>query len=263
LFKILCLTCGVKTFLAETLLVSCTLLSGELNLAFRPEIRAPQTGNIRRGRGFSLQEIKDAGLSLTDARWMAIPIDGRRKTRHPENVKLIKNYLERIKKLEKATKTPKTKPKAGKAKPPKAKSISEPIETDLTNLSGITKKLAEALVEAGVKSIHDLAKTSPRRLARITDLKRNRAEKLIDTAKRYERERAKAAREEKVKEPTIKDLKDLPDITRSDVKQLKELGVESLDDLKTEDPRDLALITGIPESRIKEWRRTIRSLGKE
>jgi len=232
-------------------------------LAFRPEIRAPQTGDIRRGRGFSLKELKDAGIGLADARWMAIPIDSRRKTHHPENVKLLQDFVKRIKKLEKSTKAPKQKPKAEIPKPSKAKPKPEPIETDLTNLSGVTKKLAESIVEAGVKNIHDLATTSPRRLARITDLKRNRAEKLIDIAKRYEREKAKASREEKIQEPMIKELKDLPDISRTDVKQLKELGVESLDDLKTENPRDLALITGISESRIKEWRKIIRDLSKE
>ena len=232
-------------------------------MAFRPEIHAPQTGETRQGRGFSLPELKEAGIGIADARWMAIPIDSRRKTQHPENVKLLQDFVKRIKKLEKSKKPAKTEPKAKKAKPAKPKPKPEPIETDLTNLSGITKKLAETLVDAGVKNIHDLATISPRRLARTTDLKRNRAEKLIDTAKRYEREKVKAAREEKAKEPTVKDLKDLPDITRSDVRQLKELGVESLNDLKTENPRDLALLTGIPESRIKEWRKIIRGLGKE
>jgi transcription termination factor NusA len=194
---------------------------------------------------------------------MAIPIDNRRKTQYPENVKLLQDFVKRIKKLEKTKKAAKPEPKAKKTKPAKAKPRPEPIETDLVNLTGVTKKLAEALVEAGVKNIHDLATISPRRLARISDLKRNRAEKLIDTAKRYEREKTKAAREEKAKEPTIKELKDLPDITRSEIKQLKELGVESLNDLKTENPRDLALLTGISESRIKEWRKIIRDLGKE
>ena len=192
---------------------------------------------------------------------MAIPIDNRRKTQHPENVKLLQDFLKRIKKLEKTKKAAKPEPKAKKAKPAKAK--PEPIETDLTNLTGVAKKLAETLVEAGIKNIHDLATISPRRLARTTELKRNRAEKLIDAAKRYEQEKAKAAREEKAKEPTIKELKDLPDITRSDAKQLKELGVESLDELKSENPRDLALLTGIPESRIKEWQKVIRDLGKQ
>jgi predicted flap endonuclease-1-like 5' DNA nuclease len=232
-------------------------------LAFRPEIHAPQTGETRRGRGFSLQELKEAGIGLADARWMAIPIDNRRKTQHSENVKLLQDFVKRIKKLEKTKKAAKPEPKAKKAKPAKAKPKPEPIETDLANLTGVTRKLAENLVEAGIKSIHDLATISPRRLARTTDLKRNRADKLIDAAKRYEREKAKVAREEKAKEPTIKELKDLPDITRSDVKQLKELGVESLNDLKTENPRDLALLTGISESRIKEWRKIIRDLGKE
>ena len=232
-------------------------------MAFRPEIHAPQTGETRRGRGFSLQELKEAGIGLADARWMAIPIDNRRKTHYSENVKLLQDFVKRIKKLEKTKKAAKPEPKAKKTKPAKAKPKPEPIETDLANLTGVTKKLAEALVEAGVKNIHDLATVSPRRLARITDLKRNRAEKLIDTAKRYEREKAKAAREEKAKEPTIKEMKDLPDITRSEIKQLKELGVESLTDLKAENPRDLALLTGISESRIKEWRKIIRDLGKK
>lgn len=232
-------------------------------MAFRPEIHAPQTGETRRGRGFSLQELKKAGIGLADARWMAIPIDNRRKTQYTENVKLLQDFVKRIKKLEKTKKAAKPEPKAKKTKPAKVKPKPEPIETDLANLTGVTKKLAETLVEAGVKNIHDLATVSPRRLARITDLKRNRAEKLIDTAKRYERGKAKAAREEKAKEPTIKELKDLPDITRSETKQLKELGVESLNNLKTENPRDLALLTGISESRIKEWRKIIRDLGKE
>jgi predicted RecB family nuclease len=229
-------------------------------LAFRPEIHAPQSGEPRKGRGFSLKELKDAGIGLADARWMAIPIDSRRKTNHSENVQLLKEYIKRIKKLDKSAKKPAPKPK--KAAPTKAAPKLEPIETDLADLSGVTKKLAETLVEAGVRNIHDLATISPRRLARMTKLKRNRAEKIVDTAKRYEREKAKAAREEKEKEPKIKELKDLPEITRSDVKQLKELGVESLDDLKTENPRDLALLTGIPEARIKDWRKIIRDLTK-
>ena len=232
-------------------------------MAFRPEIRAPQTGETRRGRGFSHPELKDAGIALADARWMAIPIDGRRKTKHPENVKLLMDFAKRLSKLKITPKAPVAeKPKPAKAKP-KPEPEPKPIETDLATLSGVTKKLSENLVEAGVKNIHDLARTSPRRLARITDLKRDRAEKLVDTAKRYEREKTKAAREEKAKEPKIKELKDLPEITRTNIMQLKELGVESLDDLKAENSRDLSLLTGIPEARIKEWRKEIRTQVEE
>ncbi len=228
-------------------------------MAFRPEIRAPKSGKNRQGRGFSLPEIKEAGISLADVRWMAIPVDSRRKTRHNENVTLLKDYIQRIKKLGKEAKKPKAKPKPEKPTPTKPL----PLDTDLTELSGITKKLAETLVAANVTNIHDLARISPRRLARTTDLKRDRSEKLVAAAKRYEREKAKVTREEKAKEPQITELKNLPEMAKDDLKQLKDLGVETLDDLKTENPRDLALLTGIPESRIKEWRKIIRSLDKE
>ncbi len=232
-------------------------------MAFRPEIHAPQTGDKRWGRGFSFQELKEAGISLSEARWMAIPIDGRRKTHHAENVKTLQEYLARIKKLGKVTKTVKDKPKPKPKSEKPAIKKTKLVETDLTEISGISKKLAETLVNAGITSIHDLATVSPRRLARKTDLKRNRSEKLVESAKRYEREKAKAVREEKAKEPLITEIKHLPEITRTDVKLLKELGVKSLADLKGENPRDLALLTGIPESRIKEWRKEIRKSEKE
>jgi predicted flap endonuclease-1-like 5' DNA nuclease len=237
----------------------CKILQGELSMAFRPEIRAPQSGDTRRGRGFSFKELRDAGISLADARWMAIPIDSRRKTHHAENVKMLKEYIKRIKKLGKDAKTTKPKAKAAKASPTKP----IPLDTDLTELSGVTKKVAETLVTAGVTAIHDLATTSPRRLARKTSLKRNRAEKLVETARQHQREKTKVARKAKTKEPELTELKHLPEITNDDVKKLRELGVETLEDLKTENPRDLSLITGIPETRIKEWRKIIRGVDKK
>ena len=197
---------------------------------------------------------------------MAIPIDSRRKTNHANNVKALKDYVSRIKALKKGAKKP-----APKAKPkPKAKPAAEkkpaavkPIETDLADLTGITKKLAETLVEAGIPNIRGLASTAPRRLVRLTDIKRDRAEKIIESAKRYQREKAKALREEKAKEPKITELKHLPDISRGDIKQLKELGIESLADLKTENARDLALITALPETQIKEWQKVLRAVEKD
>jgi len=233
-------------------------------LAFRPEIQSPQSGGTRNGRGFSLHELKDAGISLADARWMAIPIDSRRKTNHANNVKALKDYVKRIDALKKEAKTPAPKPKAKpKAEKKPAPSPTEPIETDLADLTGITKKMAETIAAAGITSIRALSTTAPRRLARLTDLKRDRAEKLIESAKRYQRDKSKALREDKAKEPKITELKHLPDMSRADLKQLKELGVESLADLKAENARDLALITGLPETRIRDWQKVIRATEKE
>ncbi|UCH31354.1 MAG: ribosomal protein L13e [Candidatus Bathyarchaeota archaeon] len=49
----------------------------------------------RKGRGFSREELKKAGLSPKQALRIGIPIDSRRRTIHPKNVKLVKQQLSR------------------------------------------------------------------------------------------------------------------------------------------------------------------------
>jgi predicted RecB family nuclease len=191
---------------------------------------------------------------------MAIPIDRRRSTHYPENVTLLKEYVDRIRKLSETAKP--TKPKERPVEPEAPKAAPAPIDTDLTNLPQITKKIVDTLVAAGITSIHALSTTSPRRIARLTDIKRERAEKLVETAKRHIREEARAIREEKAQKPKITELKHLPDISRDDLRKLKDLGVTTLNELKSENTRDLSLLTGIPESRIKGWIKIIRALPK-
>ena len=229
-------------------------------MALRPEIHAPKSGQKRPGRGFTQKELKEAGISLSDARWMAIPIDRRRSTHYKENVTTLKEYVDRIRKLSE-TSAP-AKPKERPAEPEAPKATPVPVDTDLTDLPQITKKVVDTLVAAGITSIHTLSTTSPRRIARVTDIKRERAEKLVDSAKRHIREESRAIREEKVQKPKITELKHLPDISRDDLRKLKDLGVTTLDELKTENTRDLSLLTGIPESRIKGWIKTIRAIPK-
>ncbi|EZQ06741.1 MULTISPECIES: ribosomal protein L13e [Acidianus] len=45
---------------------------------------------IKLGRGFSLGELKKAGITLSSAKEMKIRVDRRRKTINPENVELLK-----------------------------------------------------------------------------------------------------------------------------------------------------------------------------
>lgn len=45
---------------------------------------------VREGRGFSLGEIKEAGLYVGKARLLGIPVDTRRGTIHEENIKTVK-----------------------------------------------------------------------------------------------------------------------------------------------------------------------------
>ncbi len=47
----------------------------------------------RLGRGFSLGELKEAGISISEARRRGIPVDMRRKTVHPWNVEALKKLL--------------------------------------------------------------------------------------------------------------------------------------------------------------------------
>jgi len=67
----------------------------------KPRLRklGPVDPGTRKGRGFSLGELREAGLTPEKARKLGIYVDKRRKTVHPWNVEALRDYL---KKLEKA-----------------------------------------------------------------------------------------------------------------------------------------------------------------
>lgn len=48
----------------------------------------------REGRGFSISEVKEAGISVFEARRIGIPVDTRRKTSFEENIDELKEYIE-------------------------------------------------------------------------------------------------------------------------------------------------------------------------
>jgi len=51
-------------------------------------------GKQRYGKGFSREELKNAGLSLKEAIRFGVPVDARRRTAHEENVEVVKGFLE-------------------------------------------------------------------------------------------------------------------------------------------------------------------------
>eukprot|EP01134_Creolimax_fragrantissima_P004187 CFRG4187T1 len=70
---------------------------------FRPAVRCPTAqynSRIRAGRGFTLDEVKEAGLTAKVARTVGIAVDHRRKSRSVEalslNVQRLKEYRERL-----------------------------------------------------------------------------------------------------------------------------------------------------------------------
>jgi len=50
-------------------------------------------GEARKGKGFSRSELGEAGLDSRQALELGTSIDLRRKTKHEENVKILKQHL--------------------------------------------------------------------------------------------------------------------------------------------------------------------------
>jgi len=88
-------------------------------------MRKPRT---RAGRGFSLEEIKQAGMSVRKAEKLEIPIDKRRRTAHSENVQVLKEQFQ--------------------------------LSIPLTEIGGIGTATEERLVKAGILDAYDLVHTN-------------------------------------------------------------------------------------------------------
>jgi ribosomal protein L13E len=60
----------------------------------KPMITA-QSGKRRQGKGFSPDEIKEAGINAGDARLLKIPVDRKRHTSHEDNIEALKAHMEK------------------------------------------------------------------------------------------------------------------------------------------------------------------------
>ena len=61
----------------------------------KPIIIKPD-GSQRPGKGFSPDEVKEAGLNTADARRLRLPVDRKRKTCHDENIANIKSHFKDV-----------------------------------------------------------------------------------------------------------------------------------------------------------------------
>jgi len=66
------------------------LVKSILNIHLPPKIRV--------GRGFSIRELKEAGLTIKEARKLGIRIDPNRKSMHEWNIEELKKYINKLQK---------------------------------------------------------------------------------------------------------------------------------------------------------------------
>jgi large subunit ribosomal protein L13e len=75
------------------------------------------TKRARKGKGFSLGELKEAKISPGKAKMLGVPIDTRRKTSYDDNIEILKEYIESA--IEAGIRTPRpkqtSKPHKGRA----------------------------------------------------------------------------------------------------------------------------------------------------
>ncbi|MGQ9564967.1 MAG: ribosomal protein L13e [Candidatus Bathyarchaeales archaeon] len=59
-----------------------------------------KNGKLKKGRGFSREELRRVALDYAKALRLRIPVDLRRKTLHEENIERLKEYLKTVEKPE-------------------------------------------------------------------------------------------------------------------------------------------------------------------
>lgn len=61
-----------------------------------PVVISPSHRKPRRGRGFSISELKAVGLQLSRAKRLGIPVDKRRKSCREENIQILRDFLRNL-----------------------------------------------------------------------------------------------------------------------------------------------------------------------
>ena len=57
------------------------------------------SARVKTGKGFSINEVKEAGVNVGEARHLGVPVDQRRSTSYPENVETLKEWIAEARKV--------------------------------------------------------------------------------------------------------------------------------------------------------------------
>lgn len=136
-----------------------------------PTVKSPRDGRPKKGRGFSIEETTQAGLTIDDARRMGLIVDLRRKTAHPENVKALNQYMKDLEELVAKL--------AEEATPVKDAGAAE---KELASLRAVKVSEAKLLVKAGILSFSDLAYCDIPKVAKKTGIEKERITAMVKAA---------------------------------------------------------------------------------
>jgi large subunit ribosomal protein L13e len=136
-----------------------------------PMVKSPRDRRPKRGRGFSIEETKQAGLTIDDARKMGLLVDLRRKTVHPENVEALNQYMKDLEKLV---------AKLAEESAP-AKGAVEAAK-ELATLRAVKVAEAKLLVDAGILSFSDLAYCDIKKVGKKTGIEEERITAMVKAA---------------------------------------------------------------------------------
>lgn len=140
-----------------------------------PTVKSPKTSRPKRGRGFSREETFQAGLTIVDARKMGLIVDLRRKSVYPENVEGLKQYMKDLEEIIAAISAEEgiTAGSVGSA----GDAIAE-----ISSLRAVKASEAPLLVDAGIKSISDLAYCDISKVAKKTGIDEDRITAMVKAA---------------------------------------------------------------------------------
>ncbi|MBD3406656.1 MAG: hypothetical protein GF411_11125 [Candidatus Lokiarchaeota archaeon] len=132
-------------------------------------VRSPKDKRPRRGRGFSHEEISKADLTVDEARRMGLIVDLRRKTAYDENIEILKQYVKDIEEfvgvLEETTVT-----------------VDKKAIKELTSIKALEEEEAILLIDAGIKSLEDLAYCEIPKVSNKTGIDEERITELVKAA---------------------------------------------------------------------------------
>lgn len=111
-----------------------------------------QRPRLRRGRGFSLEELRAAELTPSEAKGLGIYVDRRRGTAHPQNIEVLKENYGAI--------------------------------VPLTTIKGIGEATEKKLIEIGILDAYDLAHANLNELVERTRYSKEKLQKWQEEAKR-------------------------------------------------------------------------------